>query len=197
MSDESHGSGDAAHHLADAAHHQVERLHGTALVGAFVRPLCAAAILLTSYFLLPIQKDSDANIIGLAVGGLLLASFCYWEIRHFIRSKHPVATAVEMLVALATFYVVVFATTYFLFSEYSIGAFNSKLTRIDALYFCLTVFTTTGFGDISAASQSARVMVSIQMASTLILVGMGIRFLNVLVGARVQQGQRQIQPPDG
>ncbi|MDY6808798.1 MAG: two pore domain potassium channel family protein, partial [Actinomycetota bacterium] len=47
--------------------------------------------------------------------------------------------------------------------------------------------TTTGFGDISAVSQGARVAVSIQMVSTLALLGLGIRFLNVLVNARVQR----------
>lgn len=93
----------------------------------------------------------------------------------------------EMLVALASFYIVAFATTYFLFSEYDTGSFNEQLTRVDSLYFCLTVFTTTGFGDIAADSQGARIAVSIQMGSTLILLGLGIRFLNLLVNARVRR----------
>ncbi|MGC4962766.1 potassium channel family protein [Gordonia sp. DT101] len=154
---------------------------------AVVRPIIAAALLLTGYFLLPIAKESSANFIGLAVGALLLIAFCAWEIRHFVHSEYPVATAVEMLVAIAALYIVAFATTYYLFSEYADGSFNTHLTRIDALYFCLTVFTTTGFGDIAADSQAARVAVSIQMASTLILLGLGLRFLNVLVTARVRR----------
>ena len=154
---------------------------------ALVRPLAAAVVLLVGYFGLPINKASDVNIIGLLIGAVLLASFCAYEVRHFIRSKHPVATAMEMLVALASFYIVAFATTYFLFSEYDTGSFNEQLTRVDSLYFCLTVFTTTGFGDIAADSQGARIAVSIQMASTLILLGLGIRFLNLLVNARVRR----------
>lgn len=157
------------------------------IVTAIVRPIVVAAILLTGYFVLPINKDSSANIGGLIIGALLLAAFCTWEVRHFIRSRYPLATAVEMLVAIAAFYIVVFATTYYLFSEYAAGSFNADLTRIDALYFCLTVFTTTGFGDIAAVSQSARVAVSIQMVSTLLLLGLGIRFLNLLVNSRVTQ----------
>lgn len=165
-----------------------------AMVIAFLRPLAAAAILLTSYFLLPINKDSDANIIGLITWAVLLTMFCAWEIKNFTHSKYPVATAIEMLVALATFYIVIFAGTYYLFSEYGSGSFNVRLTRIDALYFCLTVFTTTGFGDIAAASQPARIMVSIQMVSTLVLLGLGIRFLNILVGARMKQGRPTADP---
>ena len=63
---------------------------------------------------------------------------------------------------------------------------DAKLTRVDALYFCLTVFTTTGFGDIAPDSQGARIAVSIQMASTLVLLGLGLRFLNLLINQRRQ-----------
>ncbi|MCF3938091.1 potassium channel family protein [Gordonia sp. Z-3] len=157
------------------------------VAAAIIRPIAAAVLLLIGYFALPINKESSVNYLGLIVGALLLMAFCAWEIRHFIRSPYPVATAVEMLVAIAAFYIVGFATVYFLFSEYAHGSMSTQLTRIDALYFCLTVFTTTGFGDISAVSQGARVAVSIQMVSTLALLGLGIRFLNVLVNARVNR----------
>ena len=157
---------------------------------ALLRPLGAAVVLLTGYFVLPINKESNVNYLGLMVGAILLAAFCVWEVRRFARSTRPVATAMEMLVALASFYIVVFATTYFLFSDYAHGSFNERLTKIDALYFCLTVFTTTGFGDIAPDSEAARVAVSIQMASTLVLLGLGLRFLNVLITVR----RRDVDP---
>lgn len=144
-------------------------------------------VLLIGYFLLPINKESNANLIGLLVGALLLSVFCAWEVRRFARSDRPLITAIEMLVALTMFYIVAFATTYYLFSEYAHHSFTEHLTRIDALYFCLTVFTTTGFGDITAVSQPARVAVSIQMLSTLVLLGLGIRFLNLLVTTRIRR----------
>jgi hypothetical protein len=54
------------------------------------------------------------------------------------------------------------------------------LTRMDTLYFAVTVFSSVGFGDISAASQAARVLVTVQMLLNLIVLGAGIR---VFVGA--------------
>ncbi|EGD53814.1 potassium channel family protein [Gordonia neofelifaecis] len=173
-------------------------------VAALLRPIGAMAVLLVGYFLLPIGRDSNWKVVGMTLGVGLLVGFCVWEVRHFLRSTRPVATAIEMLAAVMCFYIVAFSATYFLFSEYVAGAFNEHLSRVDALYFCLTVFTTTGFGDIAAVSEPARVAVSIQMASTLILLGLGIRFLNVLVQERVSGGgrlhdlrRRRAEDPDG
>jgi hypothetical protein len=62
-----------------------------------------------------------------------------------------------------------------------------NLTRTDALYFTVTVFATVGFGDISAASQAARLLVTAQMILDLIVLGLGIR---VFIGA-VEEGRRR------
>jgi hypothetical protein len=59
----------------------------------------------------------------------------------------------------------------------SAASFNESLTRTDALYFTVTVFTTVGFGDIVATSASARVVVIVQMLAGLLLLGAGIRVL--------------------
>ncbi|UEA61268.1 potassium channel family protein [Gordonia otitidis] len=159
-------------------------LSGRRLASALIRPALAGCVLLVGYFLLPLDHTSDFKMIGFVVDALLLIAFCGWEIRHFIRSPYPIATALEMLAALATFYIVAFATTYFLISEYGADGFNMRLTRIDALYFSLTVFTTTGFGDIAPASQAARVVVSVQMASAFVMIALGIHFLTLLISAR-------------
>lgn len=157
------------------------------VAAAILRPLFAATVLLIGYFLLPINEESRWNLAGLVAGALMLAGFCGWEVRQFRHTRHPVPIALELLTAVAGFYLVAFATTYFLFSDYAPGSFNERLTRVDALYFCLTVFTTTGFGDIAAVSQDARVAVSAQMATSLVLLGLGVRFLSVLVSDRVRK----------
>ena len=53
----------------------------------------------------------------------------------------------------------------------------SNLTRTDALYFAVTVFSTVGFGDITASSQLTPVLVTIQMVLDLVILGLGIRIL--------------------
>ncbi|GAC57773.1 hypothetical protein GOHSU_25_00080 [Gordonia hirsuta DSM 44140 = NBRC 16056] len=161
------------------------------LARALLRPLGAACVLLIGYFLLPFNHDSDLTLLGSVVGGLLLVAFCLWEIRTFLHAKYPLAAALEMLVALVTLYLVSFSTVYFLLSDYHPGSFNEELTRMDALYFCLTVFTTTGFGDIDALSQAARIAVSFQMAANLVLLGLGARLFGMVVTARLRASQAQ------
>ena len=81
--------------------------------------------------------------------------------------------------------VVLFASTYFLMERASAASFTQPLTRTDALYFTVTVFSTVGFGDITAKSETARVVLIVQMLADLVLLGAGIR---VLLGA-VQRGR--------
>ncbi|MFT3716626.1 MAG: potassium channel family protein [Gordonia sp. (in: high G+C Gram-positive bacteria)] len=158
---------------------------GRGIVQAILRPLFAAGVLLLGYFMLPIRKYDELHVLGFIIGVALLVTFCVWEFRRFMGSRYPVPSALEVLTAFAGLYVVAFSTLYFLLSDYSPGSFNEKFTRVDALYFCMTVMTTTGFGDLSPESQAARVAVSVQMMTTLVIVGLGVRFVGILLHARV------------
>ena len=51
----------------------------------------------------------------------------------------------------------------------------------------MTVFTTVGFGDITARSEAARIVLIVQMLADLVLLGAGVR---VLLGA-VQRGRER------
>ena len=61
-----------------------------------------------------------------------------------------------------------------------------------ALYFTVTVFSTVGFGDILAVSDTGRAVVTIQMISNLVLLGIGGR---VLYGA-IERSQKRRAPAD-
>jgi len=77
------------------------------------------------------------------------------------------------------------------------GSFSQPLTRVDALYFAMTVFTTVGFGDIAARSQVARVVVIVQMLADLVYVGLLARVLWRPHGSRPTAARRvtwRLQP---
>ena len=64
------------------------------------------------------------------------------------------------------------------------------MTRTNALYFTVTVFATVGFGDITADTEAARLLVTGQMILDLIIIGVGAR---VIVGAITRGRQRLAQ----
>jgi len=73
------------------------------------------------------------------------------------------------------------------------------MTRTNALYFTVTVFATVGFGDITAKTEAARLLVTVQMIIDLIILGFGAR---VILGAVSRARQRQPRdtgavPPSG
>ena len=108
-----------------------------------------------------------------------------WQVRRIAGSRFPGLRAAEVLALVIPFYLVLFASTYFLMERASAASFTEPLTRTDALYFAVTVFSTVGFGDITAKSETARVLLIVQMLADLALFGAGLR---VLPGA-VQRGR--------
>jgi hypothetical protein len=81
--------------------------------------------------------------------------------------------AFETLGFIVPFYLLLFASTYYVMERASAANFTQPLTRTDALYFSVTVFTTVGFGDITAKSETARVALIVQMLADLALLGAG------------------------
>jgi hypothetical protein len=147
-----------------------------------LRALIAAVVLVTLYFLIPLTwLDALPVTAAILVAIALLVGVSFWQVLAIIRSEEPGLRAIEALAVIAPLYLLVFATAYFLMGYNEPGNFTQSLTRMDALYFTVTVFATVGFGDITAASQNARVMVTIQMVVNLILLGAGVRLLTMAV----------------
>ena len=65
----------------------------------------------------------------------------------------------------------IFALVYVAMSEAQADSFNLPVTRITGLYFTVTVFTTVGFGDVVARTDTARAVVTVQMLLDLVLLG--------------------------
>ena len=90
-------------------------------------------------------------------------------------------------------FLLVFAATYFMMEQANADNFNvDSLTRTDSLYFTVTVFATVGFGDITATSQVARVVVIAQMILDLLVLGLVVKvFLGAVEKGRGRRTTRQ------
>jgi voltage-gated potassium channel len=151
------------------------------IAGAVVRSVLIAAVLVVLYYLLPLDRPWDADTaVRLLIGLLVFAGVMVWAVRIIAGSRYPGVRAAEALALILPFFLLLFASTYFVLERNSAASFTQPLTRTDALYFTVTVFTTVGFGDITARSETARVVLIVQMLGDLVLLGAGAR---VLLGA--------------
>ncbi|WP_078885069.1 potassium channel family protein [Streptomyces sp. NRRL S-146] len=159
-----------------------------AAVTALVRAALIAAGLVTVYYVLPLDgRGTSGDSVLLACGLLLVVVVFWWEVRAIVTSRYPRLKAVEALATTLALFLLLFAGAYFLLEHTNPGSFSEPLTKTDSLYFTLTTFTTVGYGDITARSQTGRVLAMIQMAGGLLLVGVAAR---ILAGA-VQAGLRR------
>ena len=149
------------------------------LVGlAVVRTITAVALVVAVYFLVPLDHVADAGTVTeLVVGLLVFVAIIAGQIRQIVQSGHPSIRAVEALAFSVPLYIFVFATAYFLMAHANAASFGSPMTRTDSMYFSTTVFTTVGFGDITAKTQAARVVVTTQMFLDLVILGLVARLI--------------------
>lgn len=161
------------------------------VVGAILRAVLTTALVVAIYFLVPMDRSVGVGtVIGVLLAILALFAIIGWQILQITRSQYPTVRAVEGLALIIPLYVLLFATAYFLMNRANGATFGKPVSRIDAMYFSTTVFTTVGFGDITAKSETARVVVTIQMMLDLAIIGLVVR----LVINAIKIGQRRHDP---
>jgi voltage-gated potassium channel len=161
------------------------------MVRTGLRALGTTAALVAIYYALPLDHTSTwiaatTLLIGLAAFIVLVI----FQVRWIIRSRYPGLRAVEALATSLPLFLLLFSATYLVMATVSVSNFGQKLTHTDALYFTVTVFTTVGFGDITAKSEGARLLVTGQMITDLIILGIGAK---IILGAVTRGRQRQPQ----
>jgi hypothetical protein len=177
------------------------KLIGLGLLRALGTTIALGAL----YYLLPLDRVTNVPLT-LSAGLLILLAGTVVQLRMIIKARYPAARAIEALAATLPLFLLLFAWAYLTMAQEDSANFNSNpLTRTDALYFTITVFSTVGFGDIVATSQSARLLVSAQMLLDLLLLGLIVRaFVGAVQFARQHEAPRSspsvppgLNPQDG
>ena len=159
------------------------------IVRTLLRALLTATLLVVLYYVVPMDTALDTHtVLLLTVCLAVFAALVTWRLRQIAQSDYPGLRAINTLAAVVPLYILVFATTYYLAERTHSGYFSQPLTRTGALYFSMTIFSTVGFGDITATTDAARLIVTAQMLLDLILLGFGAR---VVLGAVNLGRQRQ------
>jgi voltage-gated potassium channel len=159
-----------------------------------LRSLGTAVALVALYYLLPLDHLASVPLaVTLAAGLLVLLAVAAWQLRLILRASYPGVQAAQALAITVPLFLLLFASVYYVMARASPGSFSSHLSRTDALYFTVTTFSTVGYGDITATSQTARLVVIAQMILDLLALGLGIR---VFIGA-VQLARKARPDPAG
>jgi voltage-gated potassium channel len=165
--------------------------HSWRIAAAGLRAVLTAAVLVALYYLLPLDHGAEL-VAELAVGVLVFVAVIALQVRAILRSEHPEVRGLAALFVSLPLFIVLFASAYYMMSRADSSNFTSPLSRTDALYFTVTIFSTVGFGDITAKTESARLIVTAQIVLDLIIIGLGAR---VILGA-VQRSREQRTPPN-
>lgn len=157
-----------------------------------VRIVVTTAALTAVYFVLPLDnRVTGGTAVLLSFGLLFTVAVLVFQTHAVVRSAHPVLRAAEALSTSFTLFVLIFAVTYYLLGKGGPDVFTEPITRLDSLYFVVTVFGTVGFGDIAAKSETARAVVTFQILGDILFVGVAVR----AVVEAVRRGLGQSQAP--
>ena len=157
---------------------QADRPPARRIVRSTLRAAGSTAALVVIYYLLPLDRSSTAvAVTQLIIGLVALIGLVTYQVRSIIRSSFPLLRGVEALATTIPLFLLLFAATYVVLAAISAGNFSQPLSRTDAIYFTVTVFATVGFGDITAKTDTARLMVTAQMLLDLVLLGFGARVI--------------------
>jgi len=156
---------------------------------SLLRAVGSTAAVVAIYYLLPLDHSSVGfGITTLIVGLVLFLGLVTYQIRAIIASPWPGLRALEALSISVPLFLLLFASTYVVMAAISAVNFSAPMTHTNGLYFTVTVFATVGFGDITAKTEAARLVVTAQMMTDLLILGLGAK---VILGAVTRGRQRR------
>jgi hypothetical protein len=172
------------------------------LIAAMGRVIGVVALTLLVYVLVPVEEESGARAAAVTacVGIATILVVFGRQISRVSRSSRPVLAAVEALVLVFGLFLAFFALLYVSISTTDPAAFTQEIDKVAGLYFTMTILATVGFGDISAVSDMARVLVTLQMVLGMVLIGTAFKALGFSAKRAVTSqahgfGQAQAGPP--
>lgn len=156
-----------------------------------IRIALTVLVVVGLYVVLPAGRSGTRAIVELAVGLVAFLVLVAWLVREIMHAEYPGLRAAEALATGALVLIFVFAFTYLSISRADDGNFSESLDHVSAVYFAVTTLSTVGFGDITAKTDLARLMVTIQMLLDLVVIAAFVRVIvfAARVGVRRQRGE--------
>ena len=163
-----------------------------------LRLVLTVGLLVGAYYLVPVGEaaaQADTLLRGGATAAAL-ALAAWLVVREVVREAGDADAArrLDRLLVALVGGILVFALADFVVATRHSGQFVGLRTRTDALYFALSTLTTVGYGDVHAAGQVARALVSLQLVFNVLVLATAARALWQGLGER-RAGGRPPAPP--
>lgn len=152
------------------------------------RCIGVAVVACAAYVLLPFSGDRIG--LGIAAGLVLIGCavpVLVGVLRRVNTSERPLVDALYFLAALGTLAIVIPSSAYVATKDLSPESFDGLETKIDAVYFTVTTASTVGYGDITADTQGARLLVTMHIVMSIVVLGSMFRLVTRVVGLRVSE----------
>ena len=170
------------------------RRHEAALLA---RSVIVGVLLFVAYYLLPLNKPEAYGLLLLVGGLILIAVVVAWQVRAIQNSPFPRLRGFQTLISGIPLLLVVSAAVYYLTGLTQPDSFTQPMDKIGAMYFTVTVFSTVGFGDITAKSDLARTLVTVQMLVNLVVIGLVAKVIFGAVDTGLKKRTAKHHEPPG
>jgi len=166
-------------------------------VAHWVRLVGIGVLLLTPYFLVPVDTDPHGGLVLRAfLAALVLAALAAGVVGQVRRSLADEDRRVDGLISAILAVWIVFSLAFHLLAVHQHGQVEGLHTKLDALYFAASTMLTIGYGDVHATGQLARGLVLIQMLFDIVFVAFAAATLNAHLRRRVgRQGSNTQRSP--
>lgn len=144
-----------------------------------VRLSLSIVALLWVYYVIPVKgDDGDSDLPWLILDLVIFGVIVGVQVPLIARARYPLLRGMESLTLTILLFILIFARVYLSNSVADPAVFTQHLDQDTALYFTVTVFATVGFGDIVAASNPMKLLVTVQMLLNLVVFGLVIRVIS-------------------
>lgn len=125
-----------------------------------------------------VQRDAGREAVALYLNAAIQLALASWYLSFVLqrrawhgrwRGVSRRVLTLPLLAILLSLALNSFTLAYWTLSWDHPSSFSEPLTKVDALYFTLTTFSTTGYGDIHPVAQTARAVVSAQLVIDVLL----------------------------
>lgn len=132
------------------------------------------------YFVIPLDKEFGI-VLAVVLVVAAAASLIPISIRQaqlVLRSEDPLFDAMRCIVSALVFLVISFSSAYYVLGTNYDHEIAGVETKLDAIYFTVTILATVGFGDITANGQWARGIVTGQMIVNFAVLAVALRVVS-------------------